>query len=90
MHRFVIVDGLPYLLAEGKTYSCRWDEKGFTPGAEVQLASVPDVTHSELAILAQCAGKLDSIGPATEPKAEGEKKQAAPKTKKAAAKDVSA
>jgi hypothetical protein len=31
-------------------------------GAEVKLASVPSVTHSELAIKAKCAGRLDSIG----------------------------
>lgn len=61
MNRFVIVDGLPYLLADGKTYSVRWDEKGFTVGAEVRLASVPARTHSELSVLAKCAGHLDSI-----------------------------
>lgn len=59
--RFVIVDGLPFLLANGKTYSVRWDEKGFTVGAEVEMASVPAVTFSELSVLAKCAGHLDSI-----------------------------
>ena len=63
MNRFVIVDGLPFLLAQGKTYAVRWDEKGFTVGAEVNLASVPSVTFSELSILAKCAGQLDSITP---------------------------
>ncbi len=62
MNRFVIVDGLPYLLANGKTYSVRWDEQGFTVGAEVELASVPVITHSERAIKAKCAACLDSIG----------------------------
>ena len=61
MNRFVIVDGLPYLLAHGKTYSVRWDEKVFTVGAEVELASVPARTFSELSVLAKCAGHLDSI-----------------------------
>lgn len=61
MNRFVIVDGLPYLLAHGKTYSVRWDEKGFTVGAEVELASVPARTFSELSVRAKCAGHLDSI-----------------------------
>ena len=75
MNRFVIVDGLPFLLANGKTYAVRWDEKGFTVGAEVKLASVPFVTHSELAIKAKCAGKLDSIG--EQPKAGRKKKTAA-------------
>jgi hypothetical protein len=71
--RFVIVDGLPYLFAKGKTYAVRWDKEGFTVGAEVKLASVPDVTFSELSILAKCAGTLDSIG--------GEKKRAGRKKK---------
>lgn len=61
MSRFVIVDGLPYLLAHGKTYSVRWDEKGFTVGAEVKLASVPARTFSALSVQAKCAGHLDSI-----------------------------
>lgn len=62
MNRFVIVDGLPFLLANGKTFAVRWDGKGFTVGAEVKLASVPVVTFSELSIKAKCAGHLDSIG----------------------------
>lgn len=74
MNRFVIVDGLPYLLAHGKTYSVRWDEKGFTVGAEVMLASVPARTFSELSVRAKCAGHLDSIlAPgATQDKADNE------------------
>lgn len=60
MNKFVIVDGLPFLLADGKTYACRFDEKGFTLGAEVHLHAVPRVTHSALAIMAQCS-MLDSI-----------------------------
>lgn len=62
MNRFVIVDGLPYLYAGGKVYAVRWDSAGFTVGAEVKMKSVPAVTHSELAIFAKCAGRLDSIG----------------------------
>lgn len=61
MNRFVIADGLPYLLANGKTYAVRWDHKGFTVGMEVKLASIPTITHGELAIHAKCAGRLDSI-----------------------------
>lgn len=62
MNRFVIVDGLPYLFANGKTFAVRWDEAGFTVGTEVELASVPDRTYSELSIKAKCANNLDSIG----------------------------
>lgn len=61
MNRFVIVDGLPFLLANGKTYAVRWDYKGFTVGAEVKLASVPNVTHSDIAVKAKCSKRLDSI-----------------------------
>lgn len=66
MNRFVIVDGLPYLYAGGKTYAVRWDVKGFTVGHEVKLPHVPAVTYSDLSIKAKCAGKLDSIGATTE------------------------
>jgi hypothetical protein len=74
MNRFVIVGGLPYLLAHGKTYSVRWDEKGFTVGAEVELASVPARTFSALSVQAKCAGHLDSISApgATQEQAEHE------------------
>ena len=72
MNRFVIVDDLPYLFAAGKTYAVRWDADGFTVGAEVELASVPTVTHSEIAVKAKCK-TLDSIG---EKKKTGRKKTA--------------
>lgn len=74
MNRFVIVHGLPYLLAHGKTYSVRMGEIGFTVGAEVMLTSVPARTYSELSVRAKCAGHLDSIlAPgATQDKAENE------------------
>lgn len=61
MNRFIIVNGLPFLYANGKAYKVRWDDKGFTVGAEVELASVPTVTYSELSIKAKCSN-LDSIG----------------------------
>ena len=73
MNRFVIVDGLPYLFANGKTFAVRWDAEGFTVGAEVKLASVPAITHGELAVKAKCP-VLDSIG---------EKKKGRKKTAKA-------
>ena len=65
MNRFVIVDGLPFLYANGKTFAVRWDEAGFTVGAEAKLASVPAVLYTELSIKAKCAGHLDSIGKGT-------------------------
>lgn len=61
MNRFVIVDGLPYMVAGGKVYAVRWDDNGFTVGAEVKLASVPEVTFSEISVKAKCS-ILDSIG----------------------------
>ena len=77
MNRFIIVDGLPYLYAEGKAYAVRWDTEGFTVGTEVTLASVPDMIYSELSILAKCADKLDSIGAEPKkPKPVGRKKAA--------------
>lgn len=82
MNRFVIVDGLPYLADRGKAFAVRWDDKGFTVGAEVKLASVPDITYSELSIFAQCAGHLDSIG-----EKPVEEKPKATKTRKKTAKD---
>lgn len=76
MNRFVIVDDLPYLLANGKTYAVRWDEKGFTVGAEVKLASVPTGTFCELSIKAKCK-VLDSIGADQAKKAAKGRKKAA-------------
>lgn len=76
MNKFVIIDGLPYLLADGKTFSCRFDEKGFTVGAEVNLASVPTKTYSELSIIAKCAGHLDSISAERKPVSKSKKKDA--------------
>lgn len=75
MNRFVIVDGLPYLYADGKTYTVRWDDTGFTVGAEVKLASVPAYTCSELSVKAKCQ-VLDSIG-AENKKASRSKKKTA-------------
>lgn len=60
MNRFIIVDGLPFLYAKGKAYKVRWDDKGFTVGTEVELASVPTMTYPELSIKAKCK-ILDSI-----------------------------
>ena len=64
MNRFIIVDGLPYLYAEGKAYAVRWDAAGFTVGAEAKfkLKSAPAAIYNERSIKAKCAACLDSIG----------------------------
>ena len=62
MNRFIIVDGLPYLYADGKAYCVRWDSAGFTVGAEIELKAAPTRIYNELSIKAQCANRLDSIG----------------------------
>ena len=67
MMRFVIADGLPYLLHNGKTYAFRVEEKGYTVGAEVKLASVPTQTLSLLSLKAQYPHALDSIGNQEQP-----------------------
>lgn len=80
MNRFVIVDGFPYLFKDGKTYAVKWDDQGFTVGAAVKLPAVPNVLHTERAVLAKCASHLNSIDKG-EPKT---KKTAAAKKTKAA------
>lgn len=71
--RFVVVDGLPYLYADGKTFACRFDEKGLTIGTEVELASVPDHRLIEQEVFAKCEC-LDSMK--EKPKTTGRKKAA--------------
>ena len=61
MNRFIIVDGLPYLYANGKAYAVRWDDAGFTVGAEVELKSAPAAIYNERSIKAKYAACLDSI-----------------------------
>ena len=68
MMRYVIADGLPYLLHNDKTYAVRLEKPvGYTVGAEVKLASVPSVTYSELSIRAMLPNALDSIGKQEQP-----------------------
>lgn len=55
MNRFIIHNGLPFLHADGKAYAVRWDDKGFTVGAEVELTSVPETDLSEISVKAKCA-----------------------------------
>ena len=77
MNRYIIVDGLPYLYAGGKAYAVRWIDDVFTVGAEVELASVPAVTYSELSIKAKCHSCLNSID-IPEPDGQEEPMQAKP------------
>ena len=80
MNRFIIVDGLPYLYANGKAYAVRWDEAGFTVGAEVELKSAPAAIYNERSIKAKCAACLDSIGAdQEEPEQEENPEQEEPK-----------
>lgn len=76
MNRFIIMDGLPYLFADGKAYAVRWDEKGFTVGSEVEMTSEPGEIFSELSIKAQCADNLDSIGAEVKPRKSSRRKKA--------------
>lgn len=62
MMRFVIADGLPFLLHNGKTYAVCIGEKSLQVGAEVKLASVPEETYSLLSVRAKFPHALDSIG----------------------------
>lgn len=79
MNRFIIVDGLPYLFAADRAYAVRWDEEGFTVGAEVELTEAPAVTYSEVSIMAKCAECLNSIDAeqAEEPEADEEQAEQA-------------
>lgn len=61
MNRFVIIDGLPYLYADNKAFTVRWDEEGFTVGNEVDTTVIPYPLYSETEIMAKCE-VLDSIG----------------------------
>lgn len=80
MNRFIIVDGLPYLYADGKAFAVRWDKSGFTMGAEIELKSAPGRTFSELSVKAKCAN-LDSIGAEPDEKPEEVQAEAEPDEK---------
>jgi hypothetical protein len=69
MQEFIIIDGLPYLYADGKAYAVRWDDEGFTLGGIFQEDISPSdfIMLSELSVKAKCQGRLDSIGKPTEP-----------------------
>lgn len=69
MQNFIIIDGLPYLYADGKAYAVRWDDEGFTLGEVFRADISPDdfIMLSELSVMAKCHGRLDSIGKPAEP-----------------------
>lgn len=66
MNKYVIVNGLPYLYAEGKTYAVRQDENGLTVGGEVKFDKLPARTYSDLSLKAKFHGNFDSIAAAKE------------------------
>lgn len=74
MQEFIIIDGLPYLLHDGKAYAVRWDDEGFTLGEVFKENISPSdfITLSELSVKAKCQGRLDSIGKPTEPETPAE------------------
>lgn len=63
MQEFIIIDGLPYLYADGKAYAVRWDDEGFTLGELFRDDISPSdfIILSELSVKAKCE-RLDSIG----------------------------
>ena len=67
MNRFVIVDGLPYLFANGRSFAVKLSDKGFTIGDEVKKASSPYPLFTQREVMAKCK-KLDSISAASKPK----------------------
>ncbi len=75
MNKFIIVDGLPFLLAHGKTFAVRLNEVGFTVGPEVELASVPAETYFEVSIKAKCGQCMDSISVHQEQQQEREEQE---------------
>lgn len=77
MQEFIIIDGLPYLYADGKAYAVRWDDEGFTLGEIFREDISPSdfIMLSELSVKAKCQGRLDSIGKSeSEPKTVDEPK----------------
>ena len=67
MNRFIIVDGLPYLFAKGRSYAVKLSDKGFTIGDEVKKASSPYPLYTQREVIAKCK-KLDSISATSKPK----------------------
>ena len=66
MNRFVIIDGLPYLLSHGSIFTVCLNKIGFTVGEKVKTPKIPTVTYSELSVRAKCV-VLSSIPAEGEP-----------------------
>lgn len=86
MNRFVIIDGLPYLLSHESIFTVCLNKIGFTVGEKVKMPKIPTVTYSELSVRAKCA-VLSSIPAEIEPdeqeieQAESEEAEEQPKQK---------
>lgn len=65
MNRYVLVDGKPYLWADGRAYAVRRNKDGFKVGNAVELPEIPTRTYSELSINAKFSDGFDSIGEET-------------------------
>lgn len=62
MNKYVIVEGKPYLFADGRAYGVRKNSEGLTVGKAVELPEIPTRTYSELSINAKFVDGFDSIG----------------------------
>lgn len=62
MNKYVLVNGKPYLFADGRAYSVRRNAEGFKVGNAVELSEIPTRTYSELSINAKFPDGFDSIG----------------------------
>lgn len=65
MNKYVLVDGKPYLWADGRAYAVRRNKDGFKVGNAVELPEIPTRTYSELSINAKFRDGFDSIGEET-------------------------
>lgn len=61
MNKYVLVDGKPYLFADGRAYGVRKNKDGFTVGKAVELPEIPTRTYSELSINAKFQNGYDTI-----------------------------
>lgn len=62
MNKYVLVDGKPYLWADGRAYAVRRNKDGFKVGNAVELPEIPTRTYSEMSINAKFTDGFDSIG----------------------------